>query len=322
MKFAYLFLFGVLMGCSPAPQSSDELNAKPEADTNQLTDPYLIVLGTAQDGGSPHIGCEKKCCKSLFENSDSKRMVVSFGIVDPQTNSCWMLEATPDFSQQLFDLQHATQPKSELKGIFLTHAHIGHYSGLIYLGREAKGADSTPVYAMPRMKGFLETNGPWSQLVDLGNIKLMPLENEGQVVLNERINIRPFLVPHRDEFSETVGYAIEGPSTRVIFIPDIDKWHKWEHDIREVVKQADLLFLDATFYDQSEIPHRDMSEIPHPFIVESMALFETLPPSDRAKVHFIHFNHGNPVWNLESEATKTVESKGFRLARKGMKIQL
>ena len=26
---------------------------------------YLKVLGTVQDGGSPHIGCQKSCCTDL-----------------------------------------------------------------------------------------------------------------------------------------------------------------------------------------------------------------------------------------------------------------
>ena len=57
-------------------------------------------------------------------------------------------------------------------GIFLTHAHIGHYIGLMYLGKEAMNADQVPVYAMTRMKGFLIQNGPWSQLLKINNIRI------------------------------------------------------------------------------------------------------------------------------------------------------
>ena len=32
---------------------------------------YLKVLGTVQDGGSPHIGCQKSCCKDL--SSEEKK---------------------------------------------------------------------------------------------------------------------------------------------------------------------------------------------------------------------------------------------------------
>ena len=80
-----------------------------------------------------------------------------------------------------------------------------------------------------------------------------------------------------------------------MFIPDIDKWQKWDRDIRQMVKSHDDLFIDGTFYKNGEIPGRNMSEIPHPFIEETMALLETLPPSEKSKVWFIHMNHTNPA---------------------------
>ena len=76
-----------------------------------------------------------------------------------------MIDATPDFAEQLHFL--TSNNIRELKGIFLTHAHIGHYTGLMHLGREVMGAKSTVVNVMPKMESFLRNNGPWSQLVDL-----------------------------------------------------------------------------------------------------------------------------------------------------------
>ena len=70
----------------------------------------------------------------------------------------------------------------------------------------------------------------------------------------------PFLVPHRDEFSETVGFEIKGENKTAVFIPDIDKWSKWNSDLKELIKRVDYAFLDATFYKNGEIPSRDMSE--------------------------------------------------------------
>ena len=169
-------------------------------------------------------------------------------------------------------------------GIFLTHAHIGHYTGLMYLGREVMGSQDVPVYAMPRMKSFLMNNGPWSQLVNLNNIEIRDLQNRQAVQLNKRLRVTPIQVPHRDEFSETVGYLIESDKTSVLFIPDIDKWGKWEDSILEWIQKIDMAFLDATFYQNGEISGRDMSEIPHPFVEESMALFNSLSEEDKSKV--------------------------------------
>ena len=195
-------------------------------------------------------------------------------VVDPTEGKAWMFDATPDFPEQLRRLEHVLPSEPvELAGIFLTHAHIGHYTGLMHLGREVMGASQMPVHAMPRMRSFLEANGPWSQLVGLENIALRNLSADSTLLLNGRIKVTPFLVPHREEFSETVGFKIEGPERSLIFIPDIDKWEKWERDILTEIKAVDYALLDGTFFQNGEIPGRDMSQIPHPFVEESMAKF-------------------------------------------------
>ena len=63
--------------------------------------PYIIVLGIAQDGGAPHAACTKECCVSKWDNPKLHNKVSSIGIVDPSTNEVWMIDATPDFSLQL-----------------------------------------------------------------------------------------------------------------------------------------------------------------------------------------------------------------------------
>lgn len=197
----------------------------------------------------------------------------------------------------------------------LTHAHIGHYAGLMLLGREALGADGVPVYAMPRMRDFLTRHGPWSQLVELENIILRPLEPDLEVSLNQRLTVKPLVVPHRDEFSETVAFFIRGPNRSALFLPDIDKWSRWGTRIEQVIADVDIALVDGTFYDNDELPNRDMSEIPHPFIVESMQRFADLSPAERSKIRFIHLNHSNPALRPDSDAAKTVRHHGFGIAR-------
>ena len=189
-------------------------------------------------------------------------------------------------------------------GIFLTHAHMGHYTGLMHLGREALGADGMPVFTMPRMNSFLSGNGPWQQLISLNNIKTIALKNDSSIHLTKHLKITPLLVPHRDEYSETVGYRIEGPRKSMLYIPDIDKWQKWDRDIKAEIERVDYALLDGTFYKNGEIPNRDMSLIPHPFIEESISVFEVLPQIEKEKIYFIHLNHTNPLLNAKSEAYK------------------
>ena len=284
----------------------------------------LIVLGTVQDAGSPHIACKKTCCEALFENPDPNRKVVSLGVLDHDNRQTFLFDATPDISEQVKLLKKkASWGADELpNGIFLTHAHIGHYSGLMYLGKEATNANAVSTYVMPKMKSFLEQNGPWSQLVSQSNIDLHVIQAGTEVSMTENLKVIPLQVPHRDEFSETVGYKILGPNKSALFIPDIDKWEKWEMNITTVIESVDYAFLDASFYDGDELNSRDISQIPHPFVIESMGLFEAMPASEKEKIHFIHFNHTNALLNSESEQAKKVLESGFKIANFNQHLQL
>ena len=311
-KFTILsFLF---LSCSTPQKNNCKLESKK---TSSPEHPTLIILGNVQDGGSPHIGCEKKCCIELFNNPDKNRMVVSLGIVDPTEKKSWIIEATPDYPRQAKILKDFSgyNKKSNPEGIFLTHAHIGHYAGLMYLGKESLNSSNIPVYAMTRMKGFLIKNGPWSQLIKMSNVKLKNIDHLQTMKLSKDISITPFLVPHRDEFSETVGYRINGPTKTALFIPDIDKWNKWNKSIIDEIKKVDFAFIDATFYDEKEINNRDITEIPHPFVIETMELFNGFSLQEKEKIYFIHMNHTNPLLDSSSLESEFVLSKGFNIAR-------
>ena len=284
------------------------------------TTPFIIVSGITQDAGYPQADCYKDCCKKYWDKKTSRQKVSSLALFDPETKQKWLFDATPDFTEQLHEM-NKYQP-GNLSGIFLTHAHIGHYTGLMYLGREGMKTKEIPVYAMPRMADYLQSNGPWSQLIFLKNIKLQQLNADSTIQLTQKISVTPLVVPHRGEFSETVGYSIKTKNKSLLFIPDIDKWKKWEKDIRQMVKQYDYLFLDGTFYNEKELPGRNMDEIPHPFVKESMDLFKDLPVSEKSKIWFIHFNHTNPLLDRFSKEYREVKNSGFNVAVEGAKIVL
>ncbi len=280
--------------------------------------PYLQILGTAQDGGYPHIGCKKKCCSKVWSGETKKEFVVSFALIDPDTKQWWLFEATPDIKEQLQYFNSLTGGKFNYlpDGIFITHAHMGHYTGLAQLGREALGAKGVKVYALPKLKQFLETNGPWSQLVTLHNIDILPIAVNSVTGLTKNIKVKTITVPHRDEYSETAGFTIMTPERKYLFIPDIDKWSKWRSNIIEEVKAVDVAMLDATFFDETELPGRRMDEVPHPFVKETMQLFNTEDKNTKAKIHFIHFNHTNPLlWDKDKQAE--LRSSGFNYAQRG-----
>ena len=273
----------------------------------------LVVLGTLQDGGSPHMGCVKDCCATERPND----YVVSLGVIDESKHL--LFDASPDIVEQTNYLQ-SISPAKELE-IFLTHAHMGHYAGLIHLGRESANTNQIPVYAMPRMVQFLQNNGPWSQLVDLENISIQPIQNKTPVFVSPRLKVTPHVVPHRDEFSETVGYLIVGQSKRALYVPDIDKWDLWDIDINTLVTQVDYAFIDATFFEDGEIP-RPMSEVPHPFVEESITRFKSLAIEEKNKIYFIHLNHTNPARDPFYEGRIAIEKQGYHFATFGMLFSL
>lgn len=297
-------------------------NAKPQAAAS-ADEPFIVVLGIAQDAGFPQIGCLKDCCKDVWGDKSKRSYVSCLAIVDPLTSQRWIIDATPDLKDQLRLLDEIA-PNDEspgLDGILLTHGHIGHYTGLMQLGHEAMGANDVPVYAMPRMREFLSTNGPWGQLVRYKNIKLRAIEADKPIALNERITVTPILVPHRDEYTEVVGFKIDGPNKSILFIPDIDKWERWDRSIEELISEVDIAYLDGTFYDGCELPNRNMGDIPHPFISESIKRFGNLPANEKAKIRFIHFNHTNPALRTNSDAQDAIKTAGYNIAKQLNRIQ-
>ena len=293
---------------------------------SESDDPFVAVLGIAQDGGFPQAGCTKDCCKEAWSDPSKRRHVSCLAVVDPTSQQRWIIDATPDFKDQLRMLDELAPiseiPGAGLTGIFLTHGHIGHYTGLMQLGHEAMGAKNVPVYVMPRMGEFLSTNGPWDQLVRYKNIELREMVTDRPIQLNERISVTPFRVPHREEYTEVVGYRIDGPNRSVLFIPDIDKWEHWDRSIEDQIADVDVAYLDGTFYGAGDLPSRNMAGIPHPFIVESMQRFESLPAKEKAKIRFIHLNHTNPALPAASAAREAIIDSGFSVAGELERVDL
>ena len=282
---------------------------------------YIYILGNTQDAGLPHIGCQHPFCEDSF-NVYEEHYTTSIAVVNSDLKKYILFEATPDITFQLNNLKKNIFDEFLLpESIYITHAHIGHYTGLMYFGREALGAKDLMVRVLPRMSNFLQNNGPWSQLVDINNIKIKEINFGLSTKELANIEITPVKVPHRDEYSETAGYIIEGKNKKALFIPDIDKWEKWDRDLSQLTQEFDFLLIDATFYNSKEI-NRDISEIPHPLVTETIDLLNGLSIENRNKVYFIHMNHTNMMLDPDSELSKLITSKGFNIARLGQKLYL
>ncbi|MCZ6596950.1 MAG: MBL fold metallo-hydrolase [Planctomycetota bacterium] len=287
----------------------------------------VVVLGTAQDGGLPQIGCEEEACRAARRHIALRRLVTSLLLVDERSGRRWLLDASPDLSEQVERMRGHPAGRTNaaadgtrlpiVDGIFLTHAHMGHYTGLLHLGREAYGASGVTTFASASMAAFLAGNGPWSLMVETGALELVTLEPDVLVRLADDLTVTPIEVPHRPELSNTLAFVIRGPERALLYLPDIDKWERWDRRIEDLIAEVDVALLDGTFFAEGEVPGRDMAEIPHPFMVESLARFADLPAAERAKIVFTHLNHTNPAADPSSEAARSVVRAGMWIARDG-----
>jgi pyrroloquinoline quinone biosynthesis protein B len=265
----------------------------------------VVVLGVAQDGGRPQLGCTAACCRELAAGDEGR--VASLAV---RGDDAWLLvDATPDLPAQVRDM--GSLPAA----IVLTHAHMGHYLGLAHLGREALGASGMPVWCSERMADYLRGHGPWSQLVELGNIELRVFAEGVAFEAVPGVWVQATAVPHRDEFSDTHAFSLRSRTLRTLYLPDIDRWEGWP--LVATVAAHDLVLLDATFHDDGELPGRDMSLIPHPRVPDTMDRLQGLVDGGLT-VGFIHLNHSNPLWDPASAEAKAVAARGYLVARRGM----
>jgi pyrroloquinoline quinone biosynthesis protein B len=314
-----IFKIGMLLGAAALSACSSQ-TSEPVSTTCSTS---LYVLGNGQDAGKPQIGVHDD---PAWTNPEVRALATSVAVVDRNSGARYLFDATPDIKAQFYILDQQTGGSGyRLDGVFLTHGHMGHYLGLAHLGREAMGAQAVPVYAMPKMEAFLRTNGPWDQLVDLNNISLISLQSDQQVSLEGAVAVTPFTVPHRGEYTETVGYQIAGAGKSAIFLPDIDTWEEWEQQetrLEDVIAKNDYLFIDGSFFSGDELPGRDMSKIPHPTITHTMDYLRGLDAAERKKVKFIHLNHSNPAHDKHTNAFEEIEKAGYSIAQMGEKYCL
>jgi pyrroloquinoline quinone biosynthesis protein B len=249
-----------------------------------------VLLGNAQDAGVPQAGCACANCRAAWASAAQRKWVSALGLLDVNANQWFLIDATPDFREQFHHMQ-TEAPGARLAGLLITHAHIGHYAGLIHLGYEAMAARGLLTYGTRRLNDFLRAHAPWSQLVEQGNIVLRELTPGEWRTLTPDLSVRPLLVPHRDEWSDTLAFVVRGPTRQLLYLPDIDDWEQWAHPLNDVVAGVDVALLDGSFFSLAELPERNIAAIGHPLVTDTVNRLTGLA----ADVRFIHLNHSNPL---------------------------
>ena len=292
------------------------------------TGPYVLVLGTAQDGGLPHAACRCSRCNAARDDPARARSIASLAIVLPQSDRLFLIDATPDIRRQLdrvrdrVDAPATGVDRSPVDGVFLTHAHIGHYTGLAFFGFEAVHTRDLPIRCSSRMAEFLRDNQPWRQLVELQNIRLEELSPDEPFELGDGVVVVPLLVPHRDELSDTLGFVVRGARSSLLYVPDTDGWAVWNHPIESAVREVDVAILDGSFYSTEELPGRDVSSIGHPLITDSMHRLESLVGRGSTQIWFTHLNHSNPALEPAGPERAEIERRGFGVLLEGQEFPL
>lgn len=313
-------------GAVVATTAADQ--AAPAAGTSP-SGPMVVVVGTVQDGGLPHAGCSCRRCEVARSDPARRRHVASLALVLPASDQVYLLDATPDLPAQLAMLRPYRPHRPEgrvdrtpVSGVLLTHAHMGHYLGLAHFGFEVMHSQALPLYATPRMAAFLRTNGPWDQLVRLGNVELMETPPGATYELAGGVQVTPLAVPHRDEYSDTVAYRLAGPSRTLLYVPDTDGWELWQPPLDEVLAGIDVALLDGTFYSSDELPGRAVRSIGHPLITTTMERLGPRVHSGELEVFFTHLNHSNPALEPGSAAQRAIEAAGFAVLAEGQQLPL
>jgi len=288
----------------------------------------LRVLGTAQDGGFPHAACGCVRCAAARKDRSRERRIASVAILNPATGQNYLVDAGPDIRPQLVDLleQAGGLPdrvdRAAVAGVFLTHAHLGHYTGLAFFGFEAIHTRGLPVWCSPAMAAFLENNAPWDQLVRIGNIELRPSQPWQPVEPDPGVKVTAVPVPHRDEYADTVGFLIEGPRNTIFYAPDTDSWDRWDPPLPGLLEKVDIAILDGTFHSLDELPGRRVEEIGHPLMRTTMDLLQSQVDGGKLQVWFTHMNHSNPVLGPGPEAAEEIAGRGFHVLEDGQEFPL
>lgn len=314
------------MACGPGPGSDPAIDS-PEPKGGKAShpeapppdDPFVRVLGTVQDGGLPHAACDCTRCTAARSEPSRHRKIASLAVCLPSAGRVYLVDATPDLRDQLHGLRGMRRAdggkvdRSPVDGVFLTHAHIGHYLGLAFFGFESVHTRELPVFCTRRMADFLRDNGPWDQLVALDNIRIHEISVGTSVDLEAGVNVTPVAVPHRDEYADTVGFLIEGARSKLLYVPDTDSWDGWSPALRDLVSDVDVAILDGTFFSMDELPGRGVESVGHPLITRTMEMLEEGVREGRLSVYFTHLNHSNPALDPDGDASREMRARGFRV---------
>jgi pyrroloquinoline quinone biosynthesis protein B len=287
-------------------------------------DVFAVLLGSMQDAGLPHAGCQCAHCRAAFADPTRIRYATALAIIDnrPESPAVWLIDATPDIKYQLHALAgylgpHPTRPGRlrQPDGLFLTHGHMGHTAGLAHLGPEVMAVGELPVYGPAGLLQVLSATALWRPAVQ--GFAFRPLESLQSFLLAPDLTITPRLVPHRDEWhAGTFAYEIAGPHQRLLYLPDIDSWAAWPEAVA-VLAGVNVALVDASFWSDAELGGRP--PVAHPLVPDTLELVAEVD----TQIVLTHLNHTNPLLNPAGPESQLIaQTRNVRVGRFGQQWAL
>jgi pyrroloquinoline quinone biosynthesis protein B len=269
----------------------------------------FIILGSGQDGGAPQVG--QASSVSHRRSASSVCIVSNEGMV-------LLLDASPDVRQQSLALLESTVYPSDrtslVDGICITHAHMGHYAGLLHFGTEAAATEHVPLIGTSRFLEFFSANEPWADLIRSGHVDATLIGND-TMMIDDILGLNAIAVPHRGEHTDTVAYSVSIRDTPwLLYVPDVDDWTRWPEAETEIARH-DFALVDATFSSIDELQGRNIGRIPHPLVPDTISRFRHLTAG--TQIILTHINHSNPLGRFESPITGQALVAGFKIAHDG-----
>ncbi|MAH98108.1 MAG: hypothetical protein CMA12_01990 [Euryarchaeota archaeon] len=279
----------------------------------------LAIVGIAQDGGVPQAGCACKNCRMAMEDP-SRRYFPSSCAIRGKDGSLHIIEATRSLAEQIVIASKSLRFEVSVpETVSLTHTHLGHVDGLGQFGKEVIDSKDVPLFGSEKVLLDLKRR----RLVDPFSAKTVTPMSFFSPKDGCGFEYMFIPVPHRDEYSDTHAIVIKGDEKSILFIPDHDDWDKTLNlngfeNIREWWNylEVDIILLDGTFWNEKEIEDRDISEIPHPMISETIERIGHKLETD-PELYFIHINHTNPILDENSPQYQKIIRMGWRVARQG-----
>ena len=289
----------------------------------------VTILGTAQDGGIPQAGCSCERCNEAHKDLRLRKYPVSLGIIGTD-GSKHIIEVTKNLSEQLMIWSTNENELFIPETVSITHLHLGHVEGIGQFGKPVMSSKEVDVFLSHKNKNIFDERSDIKLMIEENNIRthaknfnqlFEPMQGCG-------FSLQFISIPHRSELGDTAAIIIKANKRNILFMPDQDSWEETleyysKENIREFLKMFDIneALIDGTFWSMEELPGRNISEIPHPTIQDSLKLLGKRMEND-PRISFLHLNHSNPVNDIGSKQRKLVEENGWRVSEIGDVLKL